>query len=58
MSWFLYEPDCQPLSRSFYKAAFAAPVAVITPNLIVTAQVAAAWVLIEDDKQLTNQVYQ
>ena len=36
MSWFLYEPDCQRLSRSIYSATD-----IVTPNLIVAAQAAA-----------------
>jgi len=37
MSWFPYEPDCHPLSRSFYSATD-----IVTPNLIVAAPAVAA----------------
>ena len=37
MSWLFYELDCHPLSRSFFSAT-----GIVTPNLIVLAQAAAA----------------
>jgi hypothetical protein len=37
MSRFFYEPVCRPLSRSIYSTAD-----IVTPNLIMAAQVVAA----------------